>query len=135
VPDQSQAPTEAHPPAQETPPSAQETLSEEISASLSSVWARYAGSRPADARVVIEGTVVRWTLPEGKADLETGMNATNEGLDAGQPAKTLPGYERETSAVVSRATRCPVRARITKQNAQTGAATETFILEAPTRKY
>ena len=126
--DQPEAPTEA-------PESPQAGLSQELSASLSSVWARYAGSRPADASVVIDGTVVRWTLPGGRAELETGMSATNDALDTGQRNRTLHGYERETSAAVSRATRCAVRARISKHDKATGAATETFILEAPTHKY
>jgi hypothetical protein len=128
VSDQPEAPTEAL-------QSPQATRSQELSASLSSVWARYAGSRPADASVTIDGSVVRWRLPGGKTGLETGMSATNEALDAGQPTRTLHGYERETSAAVSRAMRCAVRARISKLDKATGVATETFILEAPTHKY
>ena len=126
--DQPEAPTEAL-------QSPQAVLSQELSASLSSVWARYAGSRPADASVVIDGRVVRWTLPGGRSELETGMSAANEALDAGQRTRTVRGYERETSAAVSRATRCAVHARISKHDKVTGAATETFILEAPTHKY
>jgi hypothetical protein len=128
VTDQPEAPTEAL-------QSPQATLSQELNASLASVWARYAGSRPADASVIIDGSVVRWTLPGGKAELESGMSETNDALEPGQPTRTLHGYVRETSAAVSRATRCPVRARISKQDKVTGAASETFILEAPTRKY
>ncbi len=126
--DQPEAPTGA-------PISPHAALTDELSSSLSSVWARYAGSRPTDARVVVDSDVVRWTLPGGKAELETGMTAANEARDPGQPARTVRSYERETSAAVSRTTRCAVRARISKLDKATGAATETFILEAPTRKY
>ena len=113
--DQPEAPTQAL-------QSPQATLAHELNASLASVWARYAGSRPADTSVTIDGSVVRWALPGGKAELETGISETNDALDPEQPTRTLHGYVRETSAAVAKATRCPVRARISKQDKVTGAA-------------
>jgi len=119
----------------EAPPSPQDLLSQELNTSLSSVWARYTGSRPTDASVAIDGSFVRWTLPDGTAELEARMTAVNEEREPGQPTRTRHGYERETSAVVSKATRRLVRARISKQDKSTGVAIESFVLEAPSRKY
>lgn len=100
-------------------------LCSEISSSLASVWARYAGSRPADAHVEFADGVVRWILPEGNAALLSGLEA---GVTEG---RTAIGYKRETSAVVSKATGRRVYAKASKQDKGTGAATEAFILEMP----
>jgi hypothetical protein len=104
-------------------------LSREIGSSLASVWARYAGARPSGAKVEYDGRVVRWTLPSGNGELESGLSADVEAAEGDGPALTETGYRRETSAAVSEATHRRVRARISKQDKKTGVATETFILE------
>lgn len=106
-------------------------LSTELGASLASVWARYVGARPSEAEIQLDGNVVRWILPGGTEELESGLDADGEARD---PALTLTGYKRETSAAVSKVTHRRVSARISKLDKTTGGATETFILDAVRQK-
>ena len=123
-------------PGQDTAPAdlalAPPDLSSEIASSLASVWARYTGARPTGCEVEIDEGVVRWRLPEGLSDLRTGLDAPLEGDAA---PRTMTGYRRATSAAVSKVTHRRVSAHISKEDKQTGAGTETFILEAITKKY
>ncbi len=109
-------------------------ISDEIASSLASVWARYAGARPTGCAVEVEGDVVRWRLPEGLDALNDGLSASTE-PDADGPELTLTGYKRATDSAVSKVTHRRVSARMSKQDKDTGAATETFILEAITKRY
>ena len=120
-------------PVSEVPPMSD--LSIEIGASLSSVWARYVGARPSESELDVNGGVIRWTLPGGTDEFEKGMAAVEEGREAGQPERTVAGYERETSSVVAKDTRRRVKARMSKHDQKTGVATETFILESALKKY
>lgn len=108
------------------------STADEIAASLASVWARYVGSRPDSAAVEFDGRVVRWTLPDGTGDLEAGLASPPEN---GAAQRTMTGYRRATSAAVTQVTHRPVSARISKQDKKTGSTTETFILEAITKKF
>lgn len=110
-------------------------LSTEIGASLASVWARYVGSRPKSAEVELDGSAVRWTIADGTDALAEGINTDPETEGAGRTARTLTGFRRETSAAVAKVTHRTVKARISKQDAKTGATTETFILEPIHRRY
>jgi hypothetical protein len=110
-------------------------LSSEIGASRSSVWARYVGARPSESEIDVSEGVVRWTLPGGTGEFEKGMAAVEEEREAGQPERTVAGYERETSSVVAKATRRRVKARMSRHDQKTGVATETFILESALKKY
>lgn len=124
-----QDPIPASDPAPATP--ADET-SDELASSLASVWARYTGARPTGCALDFDGRVVRWTLPDGLEALTEGIDA---GGEAGAPPLTLTGYRRATSTAVTKVTHRRVSARMCKEDKATGAATETFILEALTRKY
>ncbi len=101
----------------------------ELGTSLASVWARYFGSRPARATAELRNNVVRWVLPRGAKAFETGMSDGGRGAKDRLPGRTVEGYERETSAAVRRTTGRAVKARMSKRDADTGAATEIFILE------
>lgn len=125
MPDQGNAPVDE---LADAPPD----LSSEIASSLASVWARYVGARPTGCVVEIDDGVVRWHLPEGLADLRTGIEAPVESDAAPQ---TMTGYRRATSAAVSKVTHRRVSAHISREDKETGASTETFILEAITKKY
>jgi hypothetical protein len=109
-------------------------VSDEIGASLASVWARYVGARPTEAKIEVEVGVVRWILVDGAGEFERGLKSTNEGREGAGPEFTITGFRRETSAAVSRATHNRVVARMSKSDKNTGVATETFILDAIRKK-
>jgi len=77
--------------------------------------------------------VIRWTLPDGLVEVPAGGDEPEAGSDAAP--LTLSGFHRATSAAVSKITHRRVSARISKEDRETGAGTETFILEAITKKY
>jgi uncharacterized protein YbcI len=110
-------------------------LSVEIGNSLASVWARYIGARPSNAETEFEGNVVRWVLADGTSEFEQGMAAEPAEGEAPKQARTVIGYKRDTSAAVAKATHRRVMAMISKHDAKTGIATETFILERPLKKH
>jgi uncharacterized protein YbcI len=110
-------------------------LSTEIGNSLASVWARYIGARPSNAETELEGNVVRWVLTDGTSEFEQGMAAEPAEGEAPKQARTVIGYKRDTSAAVAKATHRRVMAMISKHDAKTGIATETFILERPLKKH
>jgi uncharacterized protein YbcI len=102
-------------------------LSNEIGASLASVWARYAGSRPKSAETALEGNSVHWTLAGGAGEIEKGLAAAES--DETGPTRTQRGYRRELKAALERVTHRHVNAVISKADAETGVASEVFILE------
>lgn len=119
----------------ETISSPRSELSDEISSSLASVWARYVGARPANAVMELDGSIVRWVLADGAVQFEAGMAAEPAEGEAPREERSVTGYKRETAAVVAKATHRRVVAMVSDHNAKTGIATETFILEAPRTKY
>jgi uncharacterized protein YbcI len=110
-------------------------LSVEIGNSLATVWARYIGARPSKAETEFEGNVVRWVLADGTSEFEQGMAAEPAEGEPPKQARTVIGYKRDTSAAVAKATHRRVMAMISKHDAKTGIATETFILERPLKKH
>lgn len=110
------------------------TLSAEVGASLASVWAKYAGARPVGAETAIDGNVVNWTLSEDTGEIEALIAEGDDGTEQSGPKITSAGFKRALGVAVSRTTHRRVTAQISKQDPNTGAATETFILEAPHRK-
>lgn len=107
-------------------------LSDELASSLASVWARFAGARPVGCEVDFDGRVVRWTHPDGLEGLTKAIEDIAEPAD---PPLTMTGYRRATSSAVAKVTHRRVSARMSKEDKATGAATETFILEALSRRY
>ncbi len=108
------------------------TLSDEVEASLTAVWARFVGARPTGASIQLDGNVIRLTLPDGTEQFKLGM-ARDEAPDA--PVRTPSRYEREAARAVSKVTRRKVDAMISKHDAKTGIATEVFILEPVLKRY
>lgn len=109
-------------------------LSATIGASLCSVWSRYTGSRPSDTSVELGDGVVRWTIPGSpKGHLEEAIAAHNEEQEGTD--RTVASFERETSAVVSKATHRKITARFNKKQAKDGPTTQVFILETIPRKF
>jgi hypothetical protein len=110
-----------------TPSHPLDDLSVEVGASLASVWARYAGARPTSAETELDGNVVRWRLADGNGALERGLEPNEE--DSTRRPLTISGYKRELTAAVARTTGRRVMAAISKEDKDTGGASETFILE------
>ena len=116
-------------------PQTKQSLPEEISTSLASVWAQYVGERPSDPEIEVDGSVVRWTLKDSVSEFDAGIAASaaaaaEEG-EGQRPAHTENGYKHAAAAAVTRLTRRRVTAVISKHDAKTGTVTETFILDAP----
>ena len=132
MPDQAvQDPTNGSDQAEQQPAS----LATEIARALASVRARYVGEHPSSSEVDLEGGVVRWAHACGAGELDEGLAEGNSDREPGTPARTVAGYERETSAAVARATHRRVSARMSRHDEKTGIATETFVLENLTKRY
>ena len=104
------------------------TLPVKVIRSLADVWRRYAASRPSQAHTEISGRVVRCTIPDGVKDFELGM-AELVAAD-GEDARDLTSYRREATAAVAKSTGRRVMAFVSKHDAKTNDATETFVLDA-----
>jgi Na+-translocating membrane potential-generating system (MpsC) len=105
-------------------------LASEITRSLVSLWSRYAGKPPTDARTEIRGNVVTCVLVDAVGDF-------NESMIASQTHDAVPGtgkrilalYQREARATVVRLTRQRVASFISSHDRDTDVATEVFTLE------
>ena len=106
-------------------------LSATLSASLNSVWNRYADTAPTDSSVELEAGVVRWSFPEASAAELKESIATRSAADGS--LRTMASFERETAAVVAKAMHRKVAARFSKK-LKDGTATSVFILETVPRK-
>lgn len=110
-------------------------LSTEIGNSLASVWARYVGARPSNAETQLDGGVVRWVLADGTSEFAEGISVEGEDGEELTPKRKMSRYKRDTSAAVAKITHRKVVAMISKHDAKTGIARETFILEVAPKKY
>jgi hypothetical protein len=107
-------------------------LPAEVTASLRSVWRKYAAESPEEAETQIRGRVVRCVLQDAVSEFDKGMTAAAE-LDDDEAARRLTPnrYRREASAAVARVTKRRVMAFVSDHDADTDVATEVFILESP----
>jgi hypothetical protein len=91
-------------------------LPQEIARSLSSIWQRRTGVRPASVSAEFSGDVVRCAIDAGDQEVES-------------------GYQREACAAVTKLARRKVSAYIASTDAKTGVATQKFIFERVRIKY
>ena len=110
-------------------PEGQAGLSSEIDAGLSAIWSRYVGERPDDTEIELESERVRWMIPGGIEKFDIGLSPEEQSEGADGRPRTVAGYNREMSKVVSTATHRGVSARISKRDKKTGNLTEVFILD------
>jgi uncharacterized protein YbcI len=105
-------------------------LSADLSESLGSLWARYAGKRPTSARTDIRGNVVTCVLVDAVASFNRSMVAP-QGHDTvrGVGKLTPATYRREAVAAVVRLTRQRVASFVSSHDRDTDVATEIFTLE------
>ena len=106
------------------------TLSAELTKSLTSLWTRYAGKRPANGRTEIRGNVVTWVLPDAVSDFNKTMNAPQDRDTVGGVRRITPAsYKREAVAAVVKVTRQRVASFASSHDRDTDVATEIFTLE------
>jgi uncharacterized protein YbcI len=105
-------------------------LSADLSESLGSLWARYAGKRPTSARTDIRGNVVTCVLVDAVASFNRSM-ITPQAHDTvrGVGRLTPATYRREAVAAVGRLTRQRVTSFVSSHDRDTDVATEIFTLE------
>jgi uncharacterized protein YbcI len=106
-------------------------LPAELTEAFVSLWTRYAGKPPRDARTEIRGNVVTCVLVDAVADYNRSMIApqvrdTVEGVGK----QTAASYKREAVAAVTRLTHQRVLSFISSHDGDTDVATEVFRLEA-----
>jgi hypothetical protein len=105
-------------------------LPTEITRSLVSLWAHYAGKPPTNARTEIRGNVVTCVLVEAVGDFNESMIASQTRDAAPGTGKLTPAaYKRDARAAVVRLTRQRVTSFISSHDRDTDVATEVFTLE------
>jgi hypothetical protein len=106
--------------------------STEIARSLSSIWLRFSGQRPASMTVEMEPNVVRCVIEEG-----TGDPPTDDDAAAREPGLTpeSPSFSYHATAAITRATGRRVVAFIPKRDKKTLTSTQTFILDQPRTRF
>ena len=105
-------------------------LPAEITKSLTSLWTRYAGSAPTNARTEIRGNVVTCVLTDAVGDYNRSMVARQTRDTVQGVGKLTPAaYKREAVAAVVRLTRQRVASFISSHDRDTDVATEVFTLE------
>jgi hypothetical protein len=113
-------------------------LPAELTEALVSLWTRYAGKRPTDARTEIRGNVVTCVLVDAVAAYNRSMIAprtrdTVAGVGkqtaAAYKQKPAAAYKREAVAAVVRLTRQRVASFVSSHDRDTDVATEVFTLE------
>lgn len=106
------------------------TLSADVTRSLTSLWTRYAGTPPTDARTEIRGNVVTCVLVDGVDAFNQRMLAPQTRGIARVAGKLTPAaYKREAVAAVVRLTRQRVASFASSHDRDTDVATEIFTLE------
>jgi hypothetical protein len=106
------------------------TLAATLTESLTSLWARYAGRRPAGGRTEIRGNVVTYVLADAVGDFNRNMIAPQTHDTVRGVGKLTPaGYKRDAVAAVVGVTRQRVASFVSSHDRDTDVATEVFTLE------
>ena len=106
-------------------------LPAQITGSLASLWARYAGDPPSDVRTELRGDVVTCVLVDAVAAFEkrSGGQPARENAAGGSGA--LASYKAEAVETIVRLTRQRVSSFVSSHDRETNVATEIFTLEPP----
>jgi len=105
-------------------------LSAQLTNTLGSLWARYAGKRPTKVRTVIRGNVVTCRLIDAVGDFNKSTISPQTGASVGGLGKpTQAHYERDAVAAVVGLTRQRVTSFVSSHDRDTDVATEVFTLE------
>lgn len=113
------------------PPSTSSSdVGEEIARSLSSIWQRRSGTRPSAATTEIANDVVRCVMEGAVGNPPPVAAEGEEAHDEQIDSPDSRAYRQEAVTAVAKLTKRKVKAFVPKRDEKTGAATETFILEA-----
>jgi uncharacterized protein YbcI len=105
-------------------------LPAELTSALVSLWTRYAGKRPTNARTDVRGNVVTCVLADGVGDFNKSVVAAQSRDAVGGLRQLDPaGYRREAVAAVASLTRQRVAWFASSHDRDTDVATEIFTLE------
>jgi hypothetical protein len=106
-------------------------LATQIGRSLSAIWERRDGVRPATIVASFDSDVVRCTIEPGSAIVvepaEDGAGGEVAAVEVGTTDSTA--YRHEAADMVARLTKRRVTALIAKRDKKTGFSTNTFTLE------
>jgi len=105
-------------------------LSAEITQAFVSLWTRYAGRRPAEARTEVRGNVVTCVMVDaaGTGGERTGASSADT-LDPRPERPSRRAYRREAVAAIVRLTRQRVASFVSRYDPETDVETEVFTLE------
>ena len=103
-------------------------MAAEITRSIASLWTRYAGTPPTNARTEIRGNVVTCILVDAVGDYNRSMIAAQT-RDRAQGRLTPAAYKRDAVAAIVRVTRQRVARFLSSHDRDTDVATEVFTLE------
>jgi uncharacterized protein YbcI len=105
-------------------------LSAQLTDTLGSLWARYAGKRPTEVRTVIRGNVVTCRLIDAVGAFNKSMISPQTGDSVGGLGKpTQADYKRDAVAAVVGLTRQRVMSFVSSHDRDSDIATEVFTLE------
>ena len=105
-------------------------LPAELTRALVSLWTRYAGKRPTNARTDVRGNVVTCVLADGVGNYDKRTIAPQTRDSVGGVGKLTPAaYRREAVAAVASLTRQRVASFVSSHDRNTHVATEVFTLE------
>ena len=95
-----------------------------------SLWTRYAGHAPTNARTEIDGNVITCVLADGVGDFNRSMIASQNGdTEPGVDSLTPAAYKREAVAAIAALTHQRVASFVSSHDLDTDTATEIFTLE------
>ena len=110
--------------------SLQDGLPAELTRAFVSLWAEYAGRRPANARTDVRGNVVTCELDGAVRDFNQSMISPQTGDTTRGVGKLTPAaYRREATATVTRLTRQRVASFVSDHDRDSDVATEVFTLQ------
>jgi uncharacterized protein YbcI len=104
-----------------------EALRVELTDALVTIWIRYAGKSPMDARTEIHDNVVTCVMTDAVSDYDSALE--KESALSGASRLTDASYKSEVAAKVADLMGRPVTSLISSHDLDTNAATETFTLE------
>ncbi len=108
-------------------------VSDEIGRSLSSIWQRRDGARPAAITTEYRGDVVRCEIEQGVAPEPAEGEESKAAAVVGSTDSAA--YRNEALAAVARLTKRSVSGFVAKRDPKSGLTTHTFILERIRVKY